>query len=131
MGLIWRWENKCGECIIESITPHEDGTRKTTTLNLYEGNAFLIFIHEFEEDGRDMYDLWTFWSDKTHMNRCLGLDKKWYTYGKNIYTDGYSRIVKIRLNKTKCRHYKDIVTAMAQAFDQLEIEVYTEEDKDE
>lgn len=133
MALNWYWENKCGECIIESNTAHIDlennEVHDTCTLNLYEGNAYLIFIHEFEQDGKNMYNLWTFWSDKTHMKRCLGLDKNWKeTYGKNIYKDGYSNIRKIRLNKAKCRHYKDIVTAMAQAFDQIEIEVYTDGD---
>lgn len=132
MALNWLWKDKCGECIVEYDEPTinlgtGETTYKTNTLNLYEGNAFLIFIHEYEEDGRGMYKLWTFWGDKVHMKRRLGLDKKWDTYGKNMYQEGYSRIKKIRLNKAKCRHYKDIVTAMAQAFDQIEIEIFTEE----
>ena len=129
MSLNWLWKDKCGEAtLVQSIKDRGD---KEFTLNLYEGNAFLIFIDEYEQDGRNMYSLWTFWADKIHMKRCLGLDKKWETYGKNMYEEGYQRITKIRLNKAKCSHYKDIVTAMAQAFDQIEIEVYTEEDKDE
>ena len=126
MALNWYWKDKCGEAtLVQTLKGRED---KEFTLNLYEGNAFLIFIDEYEQDGRNMYSLWTFWSDKTHMKRCLGLDKKWETYGKNMYEEGYQRITKIRLNKAKCRHYKDIITAVAQAFDQIEIEVYTNGD---
>ena len=123
MALNWRWENKCGEATIVDIENREH------TLNLYEGNAFLIFLREYEENGHNMYSLWSFWADKEHMKNCLGLNKK-KGYTENIYEDGSSKIIKIRLNKDKCRNIKDITTALVQAFDNIKIEIYKENNDD-
>lgn len=40
MSLNWKWDDKMGECF------YEDGRKD----NLYQGNAFVIAIHEFEND---------------------------------------------------------------------------------
>lgn len=119
MALNWLWSNKCGEAVIKQNWNGED---HIFTVSLYEGNAFLIFIHEYKdaETGKDMYQLHDFWADETHMKRMLGIDKKWKdTYGTNHEKD----IVKITFYKDKCRHLKKIVSAMAEAFDNLEIEI--------
>lgn len=123
MALNWRWEDKCGEATIVDIENREH------TLNLYEGNAFLIFLREYEEDGHNMYSLWSFWADKEHMKNCLGLNKK-KGYTSNIYEYGSSKIVKMRFNKDKCRYLKDITTALVQAFDNINIEIYKENKDD-
>ena len=123
MALNWRWEDKCGEATIVDIENREH------TLNLYEGNAFLIFLREYEEGGYNMYSLWSFWADKEHMKNCLGLNKK-KGYTENIYEDGSSKIIKMRLNKDKCRNIKDITTALVQAFDNINIEIYKENNDD-
>ena len=58
-----------------------------------------------------------------------GIDKKYkHTYGNNRYDTEYDRLVKIRFNKAKSHNYKDIIAACVQAFKEIEIEVYTEED---
>ena len=131
MALQLLWKNKCGEATFRRRigTDTENFTYKDVTVNLYEGNAYLIFINEWKEDGAGKYVLWGFFSDKQHMKRCLGIDKKYKeTYGDNIYDKEYDRLIKIRLNKAKSHNYKDIIAACAQAFKEIEIEVYTEED---
>lgn len=132
MALQWLWKNKCGEATFRRRTIDTDTeniTYKDVTVNLYEGNAYLIFINEWEEDGAGKYALWGFFGDKVHMKRCLGIDKKYkHTYGNNRYDTEYDRLVKIRLNKAKSHNYKDIIAACVQAFKEIEIEVYTEED---
>lgn len=115
MALNWNWNEKCGEITIVN------GTGREFTINLYQGNAYLIMINEFKnEDGEDCYDLYSFFSDKEHMRRCFGLDKKSGSY--NIYDDWK----RIRLNKAKFRHTKEFVAAMSEAFDNISIELYSE-----
>lgn len=123
MSLNWKWDEKCGEAIFRQSIGNET---KDFTKTLYEGNALLIFLSEWNEDGVDKYSLYSFWADKEHMKNCLGLNKK-RGYTENIFDDGLAKLVKIRLNKKKCRNVKDIVTALVQAFDNIEIEIFSEE----
>lgn len=128
MALQWYWKNKCGEATFRATIDMDKKEYRDYTVNLYEGNAYLIFIHEYKEDDRDMYNLKGFFSDKVHMKRCLGIDSKYKeTYGDNMYDKEYDKLVKIRLNKAKSRNYREIIAAFVQAFKQIEIEVYTEE----
>lgn len=122
MALNWKWDEKCGEAIIEQTFGNEVNVY---TKNLYEGNAFLIFMNEWEENGKGMYSLYTFFADETHAKRCLGLVKGY----NNIFTDGSDRLLKIKINKAKSDNWKKIVTLFAQAFDNIDIEIYTEEDE--
>lgn len=117
MALNWLWSEKCGEATAVNYDGEE------YTLSLYTGNAFLIMLYEYEEDDKQMYNMWNFWVDKAHMKNCLGLNKK-DGYTTNSYE---GQIKKFRLNKAKCRHWKDIVPALAQAFDTIDIELFTEE----
>lgn len=127
MAIQWRWDEKCREATFRREI--KDGEVKTVTANLYEGNAYLIFIYEWTEGETEHYNLWGFFADKDHMKRCLGIDKKdKETYGHNMYDKSYDKLVKVRLNKSKSRHYKDIIQALVQAFDDIEIEVYTEKE---
>lgn len=122
MALTWKWDEKVGEAVVRQSVNGED---REFTLNLYNGNALLIFMYEYKENGTDKYNLWSFWCDAQHMKNCLGL-KKGTT---NIY-NSYDRLVKIRLNKKKCRGYKEIVAALASAdFDNFTIELYTEKEE--
>ena len=123
MAIQWRWDEKCGEA---TFTDNYNGNERTYTVNLYTGNAYLIFIDEWTEDGVDRYSLSNFWADKEHMKNCLGLNKK-KGYEENIHDKPYCRLTKIKINKKKCRYTKEIVTALVQAFDTINIEIYTEE----
>ena len=121
MALQWDWKEKCGTATL--VQNDADGAKRKFTLSLYTGNAFLIILHEFEEDGVNKYNLYSFWSDKDHMKNCLGLNKK-QGFDSNLYEQEHQYISKFRINKTKCRHYADIIAALAQAFKNITIEVY-------
>lgn len=122
MALQWHWDEKCGTATIQQ---NWDGG-KAYDVNLYVGNAYLIMLYEWEEDGHNYWNMSNFWVDKTHMKRCLGLDKKG-GYTDNLL-NGQEQLMKIRLNKAKCRNAKEIIKALMDAdFPELTIELYTEE----
>ena len=127
MALRWDWKNKIGEVVINCVWC-EDGKhkRKDVTYSLYQGNAYMICIYEYKEDGEDMYNLRWFWADKEHMKNMLGLNPK-KGYSENCHEDEYHKWKKIRINKKKCNYFKDIIPALAQGFDDLDIEIYSEE----
>jgi hypothetical protein len=123
MALHWQWDEKCGEATLVQMYPDEED--REFKLGLYTGNACLIMLSEWEEDGESMWNMFSFWADKDHMKNCLGLNKK-QGYTDNMYATPYQKITKVKLNKKKCRYFKDIVAALAQAFDDLTIEVVSE-----
>lgn len=123
MAVQWQWSDKCGELIIEQTF---DGETKEYTKTLYEGNCFLIILNEWDEGESHMYSLYTFFADEKHAKRCLGLEKGY----ENLWDEGFDTVKKLRINKKKCRNWKKIITLFSQAFDNLEIEIYTE-DKDD
>ena len=121
MSVNWLWKDKCGELTLEQEI---NGERKSFPITLYNGNCFLVMIHEFVEDGKERYSFFGFFSDKDHAKRCLGLVKG----ESNIY-DGWQKFTKLRINKAKCRYFKDIVALFSQAYDNLTIEVYSDPDE--
>ena len=123
MAIRWNWNEKCGEAIIRQEFNEEV---KEYTVNLYEGNAFLIFLNEWVEDEKNMYSLYTFFADETHAKNCLGLTKN----HTNIFIEGsWHELIKIKINKKKSRNWKKIITLFAQAFDNIGIEIYSEDEK--
>lgn len=122
--LNWNWNEKVGEATF--CFKDRDGNVKDYSVNLYQGNAFLIMINEYEEDGNEKYEMVGFFLDKFHMKNCLGLNKKG-GYTDNIYKTNWKWISKVRINTKKYKHTKDLVTALAEAFDTLEIELYSED----
>lgn len=123
--LQWEWKNKIGEV---EIFNHD----RVTTFNLYEGNAFLIMLYEYEEDGKQMYAMHSFFVNEAHAKRMFGLDKKWKeTYGKNCFDEPGYKMQKIRINKSKYgkSNTKKLVSMLVEAFDELTIELY--EDKED
>lgn len=121
MALNWNWKEKCGEAVIQQ-------GEKDWTISLYQGNAFLIFIYEYQENGQNMYQLYNFWADKQHMKNCLGLNRK-EGYGGNMFDEAGCKMKKISINKGKFRYTKDLTQALVQAFDDLTIELYSEEEE--
>ena len=126
MSLNWKWSDKCGE--ITLVQKHPDEQDRTFQLSLYKGNAFLTMLYEYtdEKTGKEMYELSGFWADKDHAKHCLGLSKK-DGYTSNIYDTDYNKWTKVRLNKAKYKYTKDLVTMLTQAFNDLTIEIYTDE----
>lgn len=123
MALHWDWNEKCGEATF--VQKQEDGTEQEFKLSLYTGNACLIMLSEWEENGEERWNMFSFWVDKDHMKNCLGLNKK-QGYTENIHDTPYQKFTKFKLNKKKCRHFKDIVAALTQAFENITVEVYSE-----
>ena len=66
--LNWQWSNKLGYL----VTKDDNNGYK---INLYGGNALMIAVWEWKENDKDMYSLYTFFADKDHAKRCLGLAK--------------------------------------------------------
>lgn len=122
MSVNWNWNDKCGEVTLKQMHPGE--ADREFTISLYNGNCMVVMLHEFKdrETGEDMYNFFSFFSDKDHAKNCLGLSKG----ANNIFDTDYQKFTKIRLNKKKCRYFKDLVALFAQAFDNITIEVYTE-----
>ena len=124
MAYTWDWKEKCGEITFSQMYRGEE--YREFTVNLYQGNGLMIMLYEWKdkETGDDMYNVWNLFTDKEHMQRCLGI-KKGYKC-ENLFNDDHCRFLKLRLNKAKNRYWKDIVTAFATAFDDLTIELYSE-----
>lgn len=119
MSLNWDFKKKCGEVTLRQ------GEREFT-LTMYQGNAYLIFLSEWEEDGKDMYRLYSFCSDREHAKILFGLKKGWNGEKVNIF-NGYDKFTKFRFNKTHCRNLKEIVGIITEAFDDITIEIYKED----
>lgn len=91
MALTWDWKKKVGEF-----------TYNGYTVNLYEGNAFLIAIDEFRENGEDKYNLVWYLLDKQHAKMFMGLnDVKYDTFG--------GKVERIVLYMDTCKNWKDIL----------------------
>ena len=116
MSLRWNFDEKVGEAVVRQ-GEHE------FTLNLYEGNAFLIFLSEYkDEEGQNMYSLWSFFADEQHAKNCFGLSK-----GYESIFDDCNKLVKVRINKKRYRYTKKLVDMLAKAFDEIDIEIYSED----
>ena len=81
-------------------------------------------LWEYEEDGIEKYSMHNFFADKEHAKNMLGLSKG---YTDNAMNWDKYYIKKIRLNKAKYRYTKDLVDMLIKAFDNIEIEIYSEE----
>ena len=117
MALEWLWSDKFGEFVFQN----KNG--ETRVESLYSGNALLISCYHFERDGHKMYLINHFFNDGEHAKRCLGLVKGF----DNIFDNGQEKLVKIRINKAKCRAPQKLLGWFIKAFDELEIELYKEE----
>jgi hypothetical protein len=66
MALRWNWNEKIGELDIEQ------GENKFT-LSIYQGNALMIILQEWEDD---QYSMYQFFADKAHFKNCQK-DTEW------------------------------------------------------
>ena len=64
MAITYDWNNKIGELQIKQ-------KENEFTINVYQGNALAIFIHEFtNNEGVEQYSVYNFFCDKEHFRRC-------------------------------------------------------------
>lgn len=115
MALQWDWDKKIGTIDIFNYD-------EVRTYQLYQGNAFLIILYEYNENGKDKYSMHGFFVDKEHAKNCLGITKGY----DNIYNTEYEQIRKIRINKAKYRYTKELVDMLVKAFDNITIEIVSE-----
>lgn len=113
MGLNWLWSMKCGE--VKAV--NHNG--KEYKLSLYQGNAEMIFVYEYEEDGRNMYTVSSFWSDAEHAKRCLGINKNADKENRNIHDN----IKEWTFYKDKMRDMSKIIGWLVKAFDEVTIHI--------
>ena len=125
MALHWNWDEKCGEAIFQQYSGTENQHEFVRTL--YEGNSELIFLREWEENGNEFYEMYMFFINKEHMEIGLGLKKDHGGNTENIFDTKMAKLVKLRLNKKKCHKLVEIVSVFVKAFDNLEIEIYSED----
>ena len=64
----------------------------------------------------------------TCFHNVLGLQKNGDGVLNNMFDEDWQKFTKIRLNKAKSRNWKDIVELFSKAFDNITIEIYTEEE---
>lgn len=131
MSLNWSWKEKIGEIDLTQERKLKSGEtwKHNCTLSLYEGNAFLIMIHEYkDEEGKDRYNLYSFFANKEHGQILLGLKKNYEGKKENIFSGGLDTWKTVRLYKNKSRNFKTLVQMFAEAFDNLTIEIITEEE---
>ena len=114
--LNWNWDKKVGTITIFNYD-------KEVKYSLYQGNAFLIMLYEYEEDGKELWTMHNFFVDKEHAKNCFGLTKG---YDDNIFNRKLYQIRKIRINKAKYRYTKDLVDMLIKAFDNISIEIVNE-----
>ena len=119
MALYWEWNAKVGEAIFTDKR-FENETHETK-VDLYRGNAYLIFIYMNNED--NTYNLYSFFADKEHAKNCLGLSKQ-YHYGENIFEDDVSMTsITIYKDRYGNKETADLVKLLTQAFSSLDISI--------
>ena len=104
MALNWEWSKVSG-------TVTEIYNCQEKDFNFYEGNAFMIVIHE----RGDQYDLRWFFCDEEHAKRMLGLAKGY----ESIFEP--DEIKRLTIYRDNCRQWEKIVKLFAKAFPNIEI----------
>lgn len=66
--LCWDFEEKVGSLLIKQTAD------QTFTINLYRGNALLIMLWEWEENGKEMYNMYNFFADLKHLTNVVKND---------------------------------------------------------
>lgn len=98
MSVNWDWNAKKGEVIWKGVKKNPKVGVKLKW-NIYHANCLCAIIREFKEDGKDMYQFITWFSDIEHLKNVLGLTKK---YKDNIFKDylhkDYWKLEKVRLD---------------------------------
>lgn len=104
MSLNWNWSDKMG-----SIT-FDNGH----TMNLYQGNALMIGIWEFEDD---TYTLGWYAADREHLKNMLGLTKGY----NNCIEDMGFKIIRL---DTRYKAVPQILNDFAKAKIKVTFELY-------
>lgn len=118
MALEWDFKEKAG-----MVTEVQDGHE--FTLPFYTGNALMIVTYEYEDNGKDMYDLMWFFTGKEHAQNCLGLRRNSRGEKDNMF--GENGITKLVIYREWCREWKTLVDLFTAAFPHIVIEIREKE----
>ena len=118
MALQWSFTEKSG-----TVTEVRGG--REITFNFYEGNAFMIVPHEYEQDGEQYWDMQWFFIGEDHAKNCLGLSKG----HDNMF--GENGITRMTIYRAHCRQWKKIIDLFTRAFPNIVIEVRNVEPSEE
>lgn len=77
MALRWEWKECIGELEIEN--------QAQARIRVYQGNALLIFLNEWEKDGESVWSMYNFFADKAHFDN-YRKDKEWN------YAEGWKKL---------------------------------------
>ena len=112
MALTWDWNKRIGTAYFKSDVYGD------FEISLYQGNAFLIMLNEYENDGKDVYDMFGFFVDEPHMKKCLGISKGC----ENLYDNEIYTLVKVDIDKNYL-YLDKLIKALVKAFDSIDINV--------
>ena len=92
MAVNWTWKEKLGTIHCERVI--KGGEEKITfDLQIYKGtNCWCVVVNEFKENGKELYNFWTFFNDIAHAKRCLGISKSWDGKKENIFKDEWKKV---------------------------------------
>ena len=107
MAIRWDFKFPAGKVTME------DGN----TFNWYVGNALMIVLNEWEEDGKEYYSLNWFFADLDHAKNCLGISKGY----KNMFADTNNGIRKMTMSVERCYEWKKFIPILLKAFPDIEI----------
>lgn len=131
MALQWDFNKKVGDAYFIQKFKNENGEWETDkyTVSLYEGNAYMIFIYENDED--QTYSLHSFFADKEHAEILLGLKKGNDDKKVNIFNASREKMTQLNINKSMFSTPKkaaEFIGLIVRAFDDIRINLYTEEE---
>lgn len=130
MALQWDFKKKVGEAYFIQKFKNENGEWETGKyiVSLYEGNAYMIFIYENDED--QTYSLHSFFADKEHAEILLGLKKGNDGKKVNIFNANREKMTQLNIDKSMFSTPKkaaEFIGLIVRAFDDIRINLYTEE----
>ena len=96
MSLRWDWNQKMGTFKVKR--PGQE----PATVNIYQGNCLAVCLSEWEEKGKGMYCLYTFFGDEQHIKNIIKSDPhffdEWKNVRLNLYYEGCKKLLKYLVN---------------------------------
>ena len=81
--LRWDFNEKIGTLVIKQTRDKD----YYYTLHLYRGNALMIMLWEWKENGKDMYNMFCFIADKKHLDNIVKNSPEFFSEWKVITID--------------------------------------------
>lgn len=95
------------------------------TFRWFQGNARMIILNEFQENGKEMYNLDGFAFDDEHLKNMLGITKG----HTNIYIDFGTPVTQLTVYRKYVTDWEKLIKIFIKAFPEIEITLKYVEDK--